>query len=229
MARYSVPPLLDRTGSSHCVIEASAGTGKTFTLEHLIVDLILQGVPLESILVVTYTRKAALELTGRVRKIITRLAALPADAVSGDGPWRELDEAGAALLRKARTGFDGAAISTIHSFCRQVLDDAAFEGGHLFRQENAASGELFDRAFTALLRTDYGRGQRDLLEVALESSAEGLKPVRKLLRDALGEADNLDLPACRDLAAFPEDLARAFQAPRPCGLCWIRFWCAGPR
>ena len=213
MARYSVPGLLDHTGSSHCVIEASAGTGKTFTLEHLIVDLILQGVALESILVVTYTRKAALELTGRVRKIITRLAALPADAVSGDGPWRELGEAGIALLRKARTGFDGAAISTIHSFCRQVLDDAAFEGGHLFQQENAASGELFDRAFTALLRTDYGNSQRDLLEVALESSAEGLEPVRRLLRDALGEADNLDLPACHDLAAFPEDLARAFQGP----------------
>ena len=214
MARYSVPELLDHAGSSHCVIEASAGTGKTFTLEHLIVDLILQGVPLESILVVTYTKKAALELTGRVRKIIAKLAALPADAVSGDGPWRELGEAGIALLRKALTGFDAATISTIHAFCRQVLDDAAFEGGHLFQQENASSGELFDRAFTVMLRTDYGKAQRDLLEAALEAGAKGLEPVRKLLRDALGEADNLDLPEFRDvgafLAGFPEDLTRAF-------------------
>ena len=214
MARYSIPELLDHTGSSHCVIEASAGTGKTFTLEHLIVDLILQGVPLESILVVTYTRKAALELTGRVRKIIAKLAELPADAVVGEGPWRPLGGEGTALLRKALTGFDAATISTIHSFCRQVLDDAAFEGGHLFQQENASSDDLFDRAFTVMLRTEYGKGQRDLLELALESGSEGLKPLRKLLRDALGEADNLDLPEFRDLGAFlagfPEDLAQAF-------------------
>ena len=214
MAHYSIPELLDHTGSSHCVIEASAGTGKTFTLEHLIVDLILQGVPLEGILVVTYTKKAALELTGRVRKIIAKLAALPANALIGEGPWRPLDEEGIALLRKALTGFDAATISTIHSFCRQVLDDAAFEGGHLFQQENAGSGELFDRAFTVMLRTDYGKGQRDLLEVALEAGAKGLEPLRKLLRDALGEADNLDLPEFQDLraflAGFPEDIARAF-------------------
>ena len=214
MARYSIPALLDHTGSSHCVIEASAGTGKTFTLEHLLVDLILQGVPLESILVVTYTRKAALELTGRVRKIIARLASLPADAVIGEGPWRPLGEEGTALLRKALTGFDAATISTIHAFCRQVLDDAAFEGGHLFQQENASSDDLFDRAFTVMLRTEYGKAQRDLLELALESSSEGRKPLRGLLRDALREADNLDLPEFRDLGAFlagfPEDLAQAF-------------------
>ena len=76
MVRYAKPALLDAVPASHCVIEASAGTGKTFTLEHLVVQLILDGVPLESILVVTFTRKATLELIARVREKLAELADL---------------------------------------------------------------------------------------------------------------------------------------------------------
>jgi len=217
MVRYPKPALLESLGTSHCAIEASAGTGKTYTLEHLIVQLILEEVPLENILVVTFTRKAALELSARVRAKLTELVELPAAAGGVPGPCWDLDEAGLERLRKAQMGFDRACISTIHGFCRQVLDDSAFEGGHLFQQESVASDEVFDRAFTTLLRTSFARDQRDLLEVALVNLGgrdTPLTTLRKLLRAALDEADHLDLPTFRDarsfLEAFPEGLAQAF-------------------
>lgn len=48
MVRYAKPELLEHLGPSHCAIEASAGTGKTYTLEHLVIQLILEGVPIVS-------------------------------------------------------------------------------------------------------------------------------------------------------------------------------------
>jgi exodeoxyribonuclease V beta subunit len=218
--RYPKPALLERIGASHRVIEASAGTGKTYTLEHLLVQLILEPVPLENLLVVTYTRKAALELAARVRAKLAELLAFEGSGDAPQGPFWELGEAQLELLRRALLGFDRATICTIHAFCKQVLDDAAFEGGHLFEQENASSEELFDRAFTTLLRTEYAGRQPELLRAALEQL--GLARLRKLLAQALGEAEQLDVPEFAEvgelLARFPEAEARAFLARPPAAL-----------
>ena len=63
--RIAKPACLDRL-AQHALIEASAGTGKTYTIEHLVVDLVVrQGVPIEQVLVVTFTRKAAAEMADR--------------------------------------------------------------------------------------------------------------------------------------------------------------------
>jgi hypothetical protein len=51
--------LLRELPPGHAVIEASAGTGKTYTLEHLVVDLVLKGARIGEVLVVTFTDKAA--------------------------------------------------------------------------------------------------------------------------------------------------------------------------
>ena len=60
----------------HAVLEASAGTGKTFTLEHLVVELVLAGdVPVDRVLVVTFTEKATNELRLRVRAKLEELHA----------------------------------------------------------------------------------------------------------------------------------------------------------
>ncbi len=59
----------------HAIVEASAGTGKTYVLEHLIVDLLLRtGTTLDQILVVTFTEKATAELTHRVRRKLEELS-----------------------------------------------------------------------------------------------------------------------------------------------------------
>jgi len=215
MVLYAKPAILDAVGTSHCLIEASAGTGKTFTLEHLIVQLILDGeVALDQLLVVTFTKKAALELKNRVRAKLVELVQLDRDQPRGDDPVWELTEPRLEALRAALTGFDRVTIATIHSFCQEVLKDAAFEGGHLLEQEQVASDRAFDRAFTSLLRTCYATGHAGLLEQALKHG--GLKGLRELLKEALQEADRLDLPAFRDvrsfLEAFPVALARDFLA-----------------
>ena len=79
-AHFPRPATLDRLSPRHhAVIEASAGTGKTFTIEHLVVDLIVRGhVPLTEILVLTFTERAAAELRQRIRSKIEEILALPA-------------------------------------------------------------------------------------------------------------------------------------------------------
>src|SRR6185436_10842131 len=73
--RYGRPAVLAALpGDRHAVIEASAGTGKTFTLEHLVVDRLLEGVSIESILVVTFTEKATREMRERIRRKIAAIA-----------------------------------------------------------------------------------------------------------------------------------------------------------
>jgi exodeoxyribonuclease V beta subunit len=82
------PPELDgidlRVGT---VIEASAGTGKTYLLEHLVLDLVATGrARLEEILVVTFTERATAELLARVRARIDE--ALSSPDSDGDGAPR---------------------------------------------------------------------------------------------------------------------------------------------
>ncbi len=83
--RIRLPQILDELGSSHAVIQASAGTGKTYTLEHLVVDLLLQGIPLEALVIVTFTHKAAQELQSRIRATLQRLLSLTEDEVPRAG------------------------------------------------------------------------------------------------------------------------------------------------
>lgn len=156
-AFYKRPAILARPEfkQGHTVIEASAGTGKTYTLEHLVLDLIINnGAKIEEILVVTFTDAATRELRERVRDLIRRVCdetgKLPAGA-DPDSYW-EINEATRIRLREALFRFDGAAISTIHGFCQRVLSEQAFLGGRLFEQEHADGGELFGLAFRETVR-----------------------------------------------------------------------------
>ncbi len=90
-------------------LEASAGTGKTYTIEHLVLRLLKSGIELNEILVVTFTRAATLELKTRIR------SHLP------DEP------------------FDESKIWTLHSFCFQMLRTYALETGFSFDQEEESA------------------------------------------------------------------------------------------
>ncbi|MCL1887398.1 MAG: UvrD-helicase domain-containing protein [Kiritimatiellaeota bacterium] len=97
------------------LIEANAGTGKTHTIQELYRRLVVErGLMPSEILVVTFTNAATAELADRVHKNL-----------SGDDP----------ALRRARSGFDQAAIHTIHGFCMGVLNSHAFECGLAFDAE----------------------------------------------------------------------------------------------
>jgi len=120
------------------LIEASAGTGKTFTIAGLYLRVLLEReIGVDSILVVTFTRAATEELHARIRAALRDgieafraghandplLAALLSRIAPADGMRRLQD----ALLQ-----MDTAAIHTIHGFCQRVLRDNAFESGEPF-------------------------------------------------------------------------------------------------
>ncbi|HJU07882.1 MAG TPA: UvrD-helicase domain-containing protein [Rhodanobacteraceae bacterium] len=136
------------------LVEASAGTGKTFTIATLYLRLILeQGLVPEQIVVATFTRAATAELSMRLRRRL-RVAA---DMLRHEDAARERDdddgEARATraviahalattdarvLAERARTGelaMDTAVIGTLHAFCNRCLGEFGFETGR-------APGEL---------------------------------------------------------------------------------------
>ena len=124
------------------VIEASAGTGKTYTLEHLVLDLLLStDATLEHILVVTFTEKATQELRTRIRQTLQAF-----DARGGDPA--------AAKIARAVRGFDAATITTIHAFCLRVLRENAFGSGRLFDERQVDGRVTFARAFREALRCE---------------------------------------------------------------------------
>lgn len=118
------------------LIEASAGTGKTYRSEGLVVRLVAErAVPIDRLLIITFTKAATADLRRRVRaRLVKARDALRSGVAPGD------DETVAGLLkgsageRQARLAnlegalrdFDRAAISTIHGFCQRTLEELAF-------------------------------------------------------------------------------------------------------
>ena len=78
------------------VVEASAGTGKTYFLEHRVVDLIVAGAELSQILLVTFTDKAVAELRLRIRDLLDRIARTDTDTPA-ESCWT-IDDAGSVSL-----------------------------------------------------------------------------------------------------------------------------------
>ena len=127
------------------LIEASAGTGKTYTIAGLFVRLVLEkAIPAREILVVTYTIAATEELRDRIRKKLREAEKAFLWGRSADQFLHALlqkypEETDRRLarerLRAAICDFDEAAIFTIHSFCQRILLENAFESGSLFDAE----------------------------------------------------------------------------------------------
>ncbi|MDB4952951.1 MAG: Exodeoxyribonuclease [Myxococcales bacterium] len=174
----ALPPASDR----FVVVEASAGTGKTFFLEHRVVDLILAGAELGQILLVTFTDKAVAELRMRIRDLLDRLSRQMTDSAPAGTPCWEIDDAARARLRAAVIAFDHAPIFTIHGFCHRVLIEDAFAARRLFVQTQVADEVAFDAAFASLLRERFARepADKELLGAFLESG-RSVDDLRRLL------------------------------------------------
>jgi exodeoxyribonuclease V beta subunit len=126
------------------LVEASAGTGKTFAIAALYLRLILErGLRPQQILVVTYTEAATKELRKRIRsrlreafQAFTEPETATADDLMRPLVERTTDRAQATRrLSRALSDLDQAAVFTIHGFCQRTLQENAFESGYLFDTE----------------------------------------------------------------------------------------------
>ena len=146
------------------LIEASAGTGKTYSIAALFTRLVvLEGWAPENILVVTFTDPATAELKNRLRaRLGEALAALQSGETPDDEFLQHLlaealakQERGKLILQlqAALSGFDTAAIYTIHGFCLRVLGDYAFLCGVPFELETGPA----DTAARLVAAQDFWR------------------------------------------------------------------------
>ncbi|MBE7942203.1 MULTISPECIES: exodeoxyribonuclease V subunit beta [Ramlibacter] len=131
------------------LIEASAGTGKTWNICGLVLRLLVErGLPVREVLVVTFTKAATAELRERVRDRIAEVLRhlQPRAGEAGGDPFaglfldamraRGIAEARIAdTLERALRQFDEAAIFTIHGFCKRALDDTPLASRMPLRQE----------------------------------------------------------------------------------------------
>ncbi len=117
------------------LIEASAGTGKTYTLCRIVLSLMLEkAIPVDRILAVTYTEAATLEMKNRIRELLEAcLSELEARQIS-ENVLKEIiarSQVGEEELeRRIRLNlelFEEAPIFTIHGFCKRALELAALE------------------------------------------------------------------------------------------------------
>ncbi|WP_106477335.1 exodeoxyribonuclease V subunit beta [Phytohalomonas tamaricis] len=180
------------------LIEASAGTGKTFTLAALYVRLVLgHGTdkayprPLmpPEILVVTFTEAATEELRTRIRTRLKEARDVLLGRMAPDKVLAELladvsDDAYeryASRLDGAARLMDDAAIFTIHGFCQRMLKRHAFDSGSLFAAELVSDVQsLFDAA-----AEDYWRRMFYPLSASLQAMVAGFWMTPKALGDAV--------------------------------------------
>jgi exodeoxyribonuclease V beta subunit len=123
------------------VLEASAGTGKTYTIAALATRYVAEGTPLDELLLVTFTRLATGELRDRVRQRLATAREALDGALAGasmegaddlvrllaDGPQMEV-ELRRDRLARAIADFDAATITTTHGFCQEVLGGLGVAG-----------------------------------------------------------------------------------------------------
>jgi exodeoxyribonuclease V beta subunit len=207
------------------LIEASAGTGKTFTLATLVTRLVIErDLRVGQILAVTFTDAATQELRERLRlrlALAARLAAALVENPAAHDDSRDAEvaltralilrqlqqEAGASLharLRQAEREIDLAAVFTIHGFCARALAEHALDAGQAFDPPEMIGS---DRPLHDELAADLWRGFGvEALDVQLLQSlwSGGPKALAKDLGTLL-HAQRL-LPAAADTG--PDPLAR---------------------
>lgn len=127
------------------LIEASAGTGKTYAIAMLALRFVVEkNVELGNLLVVTFTKAATEELKDRIRARLAEARRATAGGSSADVDSKVIDwlknldlapEQIKQRLDKALLNIDQASIFTIHGFCQRVLQERPLESGQLFTSE----------------------------------------------------------------------------------------------
>jgi exodeoxyribonuclease V beta subunit len=218
------------------LIEASAGTGKTFSIAMLVLRAVVElGLKIDEIQVVTYTGAATEELRERIRdRLLEARQQLPGDSFKGGKRCGKGDEQldnwlatvePSGLVRQrldmALLDVDRAPIQTIHAFCQTVLQEQALESGQLFDLEVTADvAPIRDRLVEEFWRTRlYPLAPRYARLVCSSFAGPGQ------LYQSIAGAENLlceVLPASLSVSAACVDLDRSLAA-------LSRWWSASGR
>lgn len=180
-----VGELLDLSGplpSGRLVVEASAGTGKTYSLSALVARHVAERkLAASSLLVVTFTRAAAAELRDRTRRVLVQAShALDTGVVPSEQPWMTVllaaDDQEVVARRRAVeaavSSFDDATVTTIHGFCQQALAQLGLRSGTQIGSElSSSTSALVDEVC------------RDLVVSALVNSPTALSWKQKVAPD----------------------------------------------
>jgi ATP-dependent exoDNAse (exonuclease V) beta subunit (contains helicase and exonuclease domains) len=188
----------DRSQSVHrnAILEASAGTGKTYTIENIVSRLIIsddQPLTIDKILVMTFTRAATRELKDRIRtSLVNNLSRLKKSIITTDTPdyLAAYIEKGPESIKKAirsieeaLLSFDSAQIFTIHSFCWRMLKNHAME---------AQIGlEASSREDQSLDMTKLRQAIRDFLRTQLLMPSYSPQQLKLLASKFKNDADKL--------------------------------------
>lgn len=180
------------------VLEASAGTGKTYTIEHLFANALLETSTLvdrplliKEILVVTFTKAAAAELKQRIRANLLKQL---------EDPEKKRG------IQAALADFDQASIFTIHGFCFRALQEQAFESSIPF----SLKGEFQDEALF------------DLVEKVLRTEVDDELITAKQMQALLASYKHKPLDLVRDLVKLLKEGIPCREA-RNNRECWKAF------
>jgi exodeoxyribonuclease V beta subunit len=163
------------------LIDASAGTGKTYTISALFVRLLLEKkLTVSDILVVTYTKAATEDLRTRIREMIRDVLSALEEGSSSESFISDLlttigeSDDGKQRLREALRNFDEAAVFTIHGFCQRMLRENGLESSILFDTELVAdTDELLHGIAMDFWRLNINRCSPGFIRYAVKKMAPG--------------------------------------------------------
>ncbi|WP_156688239.1 UvrD-helicase domain-containing protein [Mycobacterium sp. Marseille-P9652] len=206
MEQFDLRGPLPAPGST-TVLEASAGTGKTFALAGLVTRYVAEGVAtLDQMLLITFSRAASRELRERVRGQITDIVAALCNP-AGDAPNELVAHLTAGTdadraercerLRDALAGFDAATIATTHEFCSMVLKSLGVAGD---TDAGVTLAESLDDLVTQIVDDLYLAHFGSQREEAALSYADALALARAVVGDPCAQLRPAD-PAPDSVAA----------------------------
>ncbi len=174
------------------LIEASAGTGKTYTLCQIILRLIIsENIPIDRILAITFTQAATEELNSRIRNLLRdSLEQIESQNITDESLQNILEQSSIeALVAGQRLNnslqlFDEATIATIHGFCKRCLETLSLESGVPFD----AALEPIDDELISQLKDEFIRihilERSHLLTLAYHSTPRYSKKFKTVAKES---------------------------------------------